>query len=361
MPAQNRLLAPLALDPLFDCQKPPLPGLRSRGRSTPKGLGERPGGRTCVSAHAALSEPASAAAKMEECECSHAWNLSVANGVQSVHPMGQPIRASTNCGLRTTGLEVGLPACAIVSARRPAEACTFRASELRCSCDGAALFLASFVVGVDQVHADCAAALGSIRSPELPRWFGPPFEPSVALAVGQCLAAPSRVVPPVCPGVGFHATCAPLCTVGVGHDSANSSGFGTVFRANLSVRALKLFVGVPKCENEDPLSLVRRPHIERSEAVPFRIEPEIGQVSENNVESSGNKGANVLHEDEARTHLGNDASHLAPEAGALAHDSDSLPCIADVLAREAARDDIHEAAPGFAVEGANIVPDREQG
>jgi hypothetical protein len=31
----------------------------------------------------------------------------------------------------------------------------------------------------------CATALGSIRSPLLPRWFGPPFVPSVALGVGR--------------------------------------------------------------------------------------------------------------------------------------------------------------------------------
>lgn len=35
------------------------------------------------------------------------------------------------------------------------------------------------------VGSNCWTAEGSIRSPELPRWFGPPLAPSVALGVGS--------------------------------------------------------------------------------------------------------------------------------------------------------------------------------
>ena len=43
------------------------------------------------------------------------------------------------------------------------------------------LFSVALAVGVGR---SCAARLGSIRSPLLPRWFGPPFVPSVARGVG---------------------------------------------------------------------------------------------------------------------------------------------------------------------------------
>lgn len=67
----------------------------------------------------------------------------------------------------------------------------------------------------------------------------------------------------------------------------------------------------------------------------------------------------VLHEDEARSHFANDAGHLHPESAALAVDSGSKSCGADVLAREAASDDVHQSTPRFSVEGSHIIPDRE--
>jgi hypothetical protein len=37
---------------------------------------------------------------------------------------------------------------------------------------------------------------GSIRSPEVPRWFGPPFVPSVARGVGNRVTVVRRSLPP---------------------------------------------------------------------------------------------------------------------------------------------------------------------
>jgi hypothetical protein len=49
-----------------------------------------------------------------------------------------------------------------------------------------------------------------------------------------------------------------------------------------------------------------------------------------------------------------------PHAASLAVDTGGFCiCLWDVLAREAARDDIHQAAPWLSVEGLNIVPDGE--
>lgn len=49
----------------------------------------------------------------------------------------------------------------------------------------AVAFLAPFASIPVGVGTSDAATLGSIRSPELPRWFGPPLLPSVALGVGS--------------------------------------------------------------------------------------------------------------------------------------------------------------------------------
>jgi hypothetical protein len=104
---------------------------------------------------------------------------------------------------------------------------------------------------------------------------------------------------------------------------------------------------------------VRRSNVGRSKTIPFRIEPEIGQVAENSVEPSGNKGADVLHEDETRLHLGDDAGHFAPEPGLLSVDACPLSGQADIGAGKAARDEIHSSTPRVSVEGSDVVPHRK--
>jgi hypothetical protein len=50
---------------------------------------------------------------------------------------------------------------------------------------------------------------------------------------------------------------------------------------------------------------------------------------------------------------------FGPQPASVAVDSDSVPTDCDVLAREAASDDIHQATPRLSIEGSHIVPDRE--
>jgi hypothetical protein len=104
---------------------------------------------------------------------------------------------------------------------------------------------------------------------------------------------------------------------------------------------------------------VRRSNVGRSKTIPLRIEPEVGQVAENSVESSGNKGADVLHEDETRLHLGDDAGHFAPEAGLLSVDTRAFSGEADVGAGESASDEIHRSTPRVSIEGSDVVPHRK--
>lgn len=150
----------------------------------------------------------------------------------------------------------------------------------------------------------CATALGSIRSPDDPRWFGPPFVPSVTLGVGRSVgasessdgltAAPAdgdwlfpygvavgvgsseivcrRFIPPsaACP------TPFASDTVGVGSSSITFGSWSEKPRPRAS---LALGVGRPG-EDEDPLTLVGSTDIGRPDDLPFRIEPEAGQVCE---------------------------------------------------------------------------------
>ena len=94
--------------------------------------------------------------------------------------------------------------------------CTFSAALFRSNWLGAALFLASFVVGV--LHAAVCICAGSGVPPAPNDWFGPPFSPSEARGVlhvikpfnsGSSFRAPLRVIRPPCTSA----------TVGVGHSA----------------------------------------------------------------------------------------------------------------------------------------------
>jgi hypothetical protein len=91
----------------------------------------------------------------------------------------------------------------------------------------------------------------------------------------------------------------------------------------------------------------------------LRIIPEVGQVSENSVDSSNKESADVFHEDDSGLYLANDAGILEPKARSVAFDdSCSISGNGDILARESSRDAIHRSTPSCAVEGSNVRPDR---
>jgi len=75
-------------------------------------------------------------------------------------------------------------------------------------------------------------------------------------------------------------------------------------------------------------------------AVPFRIKPERGQVSENVAQPSTKQRCHVLHDDVSRSSHANDASHFTPKSAALPGKTGPASSKADVLAWEAAADDI---------------------
>jgi hypothetical protein len=98
----------------------------------------------------------------------------------------------------------------------------------------------------------------------------------------------------------------------------------------------------------------------RSQHSPFRIVPERGQVSEDNVEPSTSESWGVFHEDELRSNLANDASHLPPESGPLSAEAGALTRDGDVLTREPSGDDVDDASPLGPVECPDVVPDGER-
>jgi hypothetical protein len=111
-------------------------------------------------------------------------------------------------------------------------------------------------------------------------------------------------------------------------------------------------------QNEDPLSSVGRTNVGRSKTHPLRIEPEIGQTSkESSNPIPGNEASDVLHEDEARSHLANDPQELVDEVS-LVVAAPLLSCRGVRLARDAAKDEIHQSSIAMAVEPTNVAVNR---
>src|SRR5215472_18652151 len=102
------------------------------------------------------------------------------------------------------------------------------------------------------------------------------------------------------------------------------------------------------------------PDLGRREHVPFRIEPERGQVRHNLSEGGSSVDAeesgDVLDEDQSRSNCADDAGDGWPEPPLVVGPA-SGSCGAGRLAWEAGRDEIHSAAPRAAIEGREVVPD----
>tara|TARA_B100000929_G_scaffold271237_2_gene241980 strand:- start:7099 stop:7848 length:750 start_codon:yes stop_codon:yes gene_type:complete len=111
--------------------------------------------------------------------------------------------------------------------------------------------------------------------------------------------------------------------------------------------------------NPDSLSPVRGAQVICSQHSPLRIEPQLGQVSENSSEPARSESWAVFHEDEAGSYFANDPSHLAPQAGSLAIEAGASASNGYVLTRESARNHVNKASPRSAGKCANVIPYRE--
>jgi hypothetical protein len=276
-----------------------------------------------------------------------------------VQPSGKPISRHTHEGLS------GADALASASAASP--------GVLRARCDGPAVaFCAAFTVGVGQ-STDLTAVCNPICA------FFPsgrrPVEDVPTGTVRDPVTSPTD-------GVGQTArTCVRrrCCVSGItspeAHRAAHSGepirpASSTVGESHVRTAVRRFrppsrppFPGppVPSAvvavgQQEEALSPVRRAHVACAETVPRRIEPERGQVTEHFREGvpvvSGKEPRDVLHEHEARSHVSNDPAILAPEARPLARESCALSGEADVLAGEAAAEDVDSRE---SVDGADVV------
>ena len=85
----------------------------------------------------------------------------------------------------------------------------------------------------------------------------------------------------------------------------------------------------------------------RRYAMPFRVMPDLGQVSENLAHPSTKQHCHVLHDRVARSYQANGSKKPPPEAGTLTGKAGACACKADVLARKSADDDIGLALSEF--------------
>lgn len=101
-----------------------------------------------------------------------------------------------------------------------------------------------------------------------------------------------------------------------------------------------------------------RADVGRTEQIPFRIEPEVGQGPKNKGQSaSGNKGRHIFQEDEIGSHVANDADDIVPEP-ALVGDAEALSGTAPGLTGKSGKDATYASTPACASEGGQIRPDR---
>jgi hypothetical protein len=98
-------------------------------------------------------------------------------------------------------------------------------------------------------------------------------------------------------------------------------------------------LGRPIADDEHAVSYVRGTKRGRWKTLPFRIEPEGGQIPENVAHSSSKEPWDVLHEDVSGSKYANDAGELGPEP-AFVGLGKLLPGLADGLTGEAAADEI---------------------
>jgi hypothetical protein len=124
-------------------------------------------------------------------------------------------------------------------------------------------------------------------------------------------------------------------------------------------RALGSAVGVGK--DEQPLSAVRRALLLRTEHVPFRIEPEAGNLPENFPQTFGDVATHVLDEEKRGPALTQHTQDVGPEvAGVVGSFAFSGQTEGLAQSRVARSDEIHDPAPRATTELLKVAMDRSR-
>lgn len=130
------------------------------------------------------------------------------------------------------------------------------------------------------------------------------------------------------------------------------SGFFTPSRGDClpPLKAVALGVG----HNPNSVPKLSGTNVGSRYAMPFRIIPERGQVSENSPHPSTKQSCDVLHDDEAWSYLANEPSVISPQPASLSIKTRSTACKTDVLAWESPHDTIGLNSCGSQSFGGNI-------
>ena len=309
--------------------------------------------RTGKSASASIEPAFESSPRMRRNQRHH----SVATEPKPVHPIGQPIRASTNGGLSVRPVfEVSTPALRISRSGRKGRqtACSFSGRLLRDNVFSLALSdFQSRAAGVAQSLAWCGRSAFR-RLPALG------FTPSHALGVAHARTSSVRLQP---------LDRWPEHALGVGHIlvawSRPRCAFLPLGRTKWLPLAVRISGGLPPPptfgmgQDEQALAPMRRADFSRREQSFRNPEAQVFQLASDLAISEVEMIGDVFEEHPFRCALGDDPGDVRPQVPGIA----SAPAPAgdaERLARIARREDVHRPTPWVAVEGGNIVPDRRR-
>ena len=117
-----------------------------------------------------------------------------------------------------------------------------------------------------------------------------------------------------------------------------------------AIASLALGVG----NDPHPVPAVRRTNGGSRYAVPFRVIPDLGKVSENTVKAPSKQSCDVLHDDVAGSYLANETGELAPQSRPGAIDAVAASGGGDVLTGKTSADNINWSV----LDGARGLPVR---
>lgn len=250
---------------------------------------------------------------------------SVAAKPKPVHPMGQPISASTNSGLsvRASAQVLG-PSVGVGRSGREwkAPACS----------DRGRLFFASVA--------------GPARTE---RW-------SRAVGVAHCRDRNWRLSSRCRPALHF----SPSPARGVGHRRSISVRLPPLDRVPEQARGVgQRVAAIPMGEDEQSLAPMGRADFRRREESRRKAVAHADQISGDLGKSEAEMMGDVLQEHERRLALADDAGDVGPE---MARVLGATPPSGDRerLARITRKHDVHRATPKAAIEGGKIVPERSR-
>jgi hypothetical protein len=144
--------------------------------------------------------------------------------------------------------------------------------------------------------------------------------------------------------------------LGVGQSRSNSVRFPPLDRVPEQARGVGQLVPLADREDEEPLALVGRADLRRSEEACRKLVAHTDQSAGDFGETEAEMMGDILEEHEGRLDLADDAGDMRPEVARVVR-APALSRDRERLARIARSDDVHRAAPRAAVEGSNIVPD----